>query len=387
MEIHKINFNKSLCPQGFNNLDKTTEINKIAFDVLTHIENSSKITKSSTTKVASIQNINMPKEPVSVYLAALGFGYIDEKIKKSPSLTNHLLLEREKINIKNVTQQPSLSTSDYAKSFSCTSKLNSSEQIQSELNDKRFLFKESSLNLNQNLNIIRKKQDQQAKQIRNISLKFLKPPPPPPAGDITITQESDVQAPAAPPLHVTQKSPHVINPIPLLISDNSPELPAPIGPRNIVIPGKVIPPPPRKVIVERLPQLPPKPQDIIVERWLGYQRRVRNVRFIPAPPIIPAPAPKNVLIQWDSPDVEVRQAFHFLGVQVTCPVQYAATHGASLRDASQLPAEVARFQTPAGEVLACNSNSNLIPQLVGAVQSLRLINLACNGLSEYSSQC
>jgi hypothetical protein len=132
--------------------------------------------------------------------------------------------------------------------------------------------------------------------------------------------------------------------------------------------------------------MPAKPQDIIVERWLGYQRRTRNVNFRPAPALIPAPAPKNVLIQWDSPDVDVRQAFHFLGVQTVCPVAYAAQHGASLADASQLPREVAQFATPAGETLAVNSNSDMIPALTGAVASLRLINLACNGLAEYAPQ-
>ena len=93
-----------------------------------------------------------------------------------------------------------------------------------------------------------------------------------------------------------------------------------------------------------------------------------------------------MLIQWDSPDVDVRQAFHFLGVQVTDPVAYAATFGATLADASQLPREVAQFATPVGETLAVNSNSDMIPALVGAVPALRFINLACNGLAEYAPQ-
>jgi hypothetical protein len=214
----------------------------------------------------------------------------------------------------------------------------------------------------------------------------LKPPLPSQPGDITIVQEADVQAPPAPPLHITQKPALPLTPAPLIVRERPPKPPAPIAPRNITIPGKVIPPPPRKVIVERLPQIPAKPQDIIVERWLGYQRRVRKVNFIPAAPIVLAPAPKNVLIQWDSPDVDVRQAFHFLGVQIVDPVAYAATFGATLADASQLPREVAQFPTPPGETLAVNSNSDMIPALVGAVGSLNLINLACNGLSEYAPQ-
>ena len=214
----------------------------------------------------------------------------------------------------------------------------------------------------------------------------MKPPLPIQPGEITIVQEADVQAPPAPPLHITQKPALPLTPAPLLVRERPPKPPAPIAPRNIVIPGKVIPPPPRKVIVERLPHIPPKPQDIIVERWLGYQRRVRNVKFVPALPLIPIPAPKNVLIQWDSPDVDVKQAFHFLGIQEADPVAYATTFGATLADASQLPREVAQFATPIGETLAVNSNSDMIPALVGDVPSLRLINLACNGLSEYAPQ-
>jgi len=234
--------------------------------------------------------------------------------------------------------------------------------------------------------LIRRKPAARVQHIQNVSLKFLKPPLPAQPGDITITQEPDVQSPPAPPLHITQKPPLPITPAPIIVRERPPKPPTPIAPRAIVIPGKVIPPPPRKVIVERLPQLPPKPRDIIVERWLGYQRRTRRVNFVPAPALIPHPAPKNVLIQWDSPDVDVRQAFHFLGVQIVCPVQYAATYGATLVDASQLPREVAHFATPAGETLAVNSNSDMIPALTGAVASLRLINLACNGLAEYAPQ-
>ena len=243
-----------------------------------------------------------------------------------------------------------------------------------------------TLNVDPNPILIRKKPAARVQHIQNVSLKFLKPPAPQQPGDITIVQEPDVQAPPAAPLHITQKPPLPLTPAPILVRERPPKPPTPIAPRNIVIPGRVIPPPPRKVIVERLPQMPAKPQDIIVERWLGYQRRTRNVNFRPAPALIPAPAPKNVLIQWDSPDVDVRQAFHFLGVQTVCPVAYAAQHGASLADASQLPREVAQFATPAGETLAVNSNSDMIPALTGAVASLRLINLACNGLAEYAPQ-
>ena len=247
-------------------------------------------------------------------------------------------------------------------------------------------IEQHQLNVDPNPVLIKKKPAERLQYVQNVSLKFLRPPPPQQPGDITIVQESDVQAPAAPALHVTQKPALPLTPAPLVVRERPPRPPAPIAPRHITIPGKVVPPPPRKVIVERLPQIPAKPQDIIIERWLAYQRRTRNVHFQPAPALIPAPAPKNVLIQWDSPDVDVRQQFNFLGVQQADPAAYVATHGASLADASQLPREVAHFATPAGETLAVNSNSDELPALVGDVKALSLINLNCNGLSQYSAQ-
>lgn len=154
------------------------------------------------------------------------------------------------------------------------------------------------LNVDPSPTLIRKKPTRRLEYIQNISLRFLRPPHPPKPGDINIVQEADVQAQPAPPLHITQKPPLPKDLPPLIFRERPPKPPASIEPRTIVIPGKIIPPPPRKVIVERLPSLPQKPQDIIIERWLGYKRRIRNVQFKPAPALVTAPAPKNVLIKW-----------------------------------------------------------------------------------------
>jgi hypothetical protein len=135
-----------------------------------------------------------------------------------------------------------------------------------------------------------------------------------------------------------------------------------------------------------LPQLPPKPQDIIIERWLGYTRRTRNVQFKPAPPIKPAPPPKNILIQWDSPSVSVSQNFNYLGVQIVDPKLYELKYGKNLCDASELPKEADHFKTPPGQVLAVKSNSNETPELIGDVLALKYIDLKCNGLNEYATQ-
>ena len=243
-----------------------------------------------------------------------------------------------------------------------------------------------TLNVDSNPTVIRKKAEGRINLVQNVSLKFLKPPMPEQPGDIMITQEPDVQAPPAPPLVIRQKPDEPINPQPVVVRERPPVPPQPIGPKHITIPGKVLPPPARQVITERLAPQPAKPQDIIIERWLGYARRSRNVVFQPAAPIHVAQGEKNVLIEWEAPDVDMRQEFKFLGVQEADPRSYAATHGATLVDASRLPREAAHFETPAGAILAVNSNPNETPLLRGAVAALRNVDLHCHGLTEYSSQ-
>ena len=58
---------------------------------------------------------------------------------------------------------------------------------------------------------------------------------------------------------------------------------------------KQLPPPPRKVVIERLPPLPSKPQPLIVERWLPYRPSCkRRVIFQTAPPDPVVIKPRNV---------------------------------------------------------------------------------------------
>jgi hypothetical protein len=58
-----------------------------------------------------------------------------------------------------------------------------------------------------------------------------------------------------------------------------------------------LPPPPRKVIIERLAPLPAKPQSVIIERWLPYNDKLkRKVIFQRAPADSVILKPKNVII-------------------------------------------------------------------------------------------
>ena len=232
----------------------------------------------------------------------------------------------------------------------------------------------SQYQLNQDPNpiIIRRKPAQPVRYQQNVSVKFLKPPPLPPAGDIVVRQERDVQAPAAPPHHIVQRPPAPVKPAPQIIRERPPLAPPPIAPEFHSIPGRVIPPPPRKVIVEQFPTLPTPPQDVIVERWLEYPERLRRVVYQPAPPLVPAPAPKNLHIIWDTPAVSIHKEFRNLGIVVASPSQYAAQHGASLVHPSQIPAYAQSVRPPNGELLAVESAPKP-GRLVGAVHALNLV--------------
>ena len=229
-------------------------------------------------------------------------------------------------------------------------------------------------NVDPNPVVIRKKPAAPVNYTQQVSVKFLQPPPPQQPGDIVITQQKDVQAAPVAPRLIRQRPPLPVKPAPLVVRERPPLAPAPIAPEHHVIPGKVVPPPPRKVIIERLPQLPQPPQDIIVERWLEYGPRARRVVFHPAPRLIPAPAPKNVLIQWDSPNVALNRQFRNLGISPANPAQYVAAFGASLVHPSAIPA-LAQGIKPVGAVLAAESLPKPV-RLVGDVAALSLINRA-----------
>lgn len=242
----------------------------------------------------------------------------------------------------------------------------------------------NQVRLNQDCNptLIQKKPAQTIQQIQNVNLTLLKPPALPQPGDITIIQEQDRQLAPVPALHRIERplSPPCLSPVNL--RERPPRVPQQIPSKNILIPGKVLSPPDRQVIVERLPQQPSKPRDINIERWLGYQRRTRNVVFRPAVPLIPLPNPKNVIIQWSPADVEVRKQYINAGVVRANPDNYCFNS-----ESCQLRGEP--FNVPCGEVLAAHQDqccNNDLPLLVGDVAALRGLDLNCHGLSEYANQ-
>jgi len=167
-----------------------------------------------------------------------------------------------------------------------------------------------------NPQIITKKVQQQIEYVQELAIRYLRPPTPPAPGEIIITQEPNIATGPAPPLIIRQAAARAETPEPLVIREAPPAPPKPIGQKRVVISGKRIPPPPRKVVIERLAALPSRPQNFIIERWLPYAENKRRVIFNKPTKPDPIPVnPRNVVVQWEAPEVIIRQE---VSTQKTC---------------------------------------------------------------------
>ena len=155
--------------------------------------------------------------------------------------------------------------------------------------------------------IITKKVSQQLEYVQELAYRYLQPPTPPLPGEIIIRQEANTITPPAPPLIIRQQPPRPGTPEPLVIREAPPQPPPAVGRKIITISGTQLPPPPRKVIIERLAPIPSKPQAVVIERWLPYTKPKRRVIFQSAPQDPVVVKPKNIIVQWDAPNVVIKQ--------------------------------------------------------------------------------
>ena len=138
---------------------------------------------------------------------------------------------------------------------------------------------EYRINEDQNPQIITKRVEHILEYVQELAIRYLRPPTPPAPGEIIITQEADYKTGPAPPLIIRQLAARPNTPEPLVVREAPPEPPRAVGTKRITISGKRLPPPPRKVVIERLAALPTKPQNVIIERWLPYAEQKRRVIF------------------------------------------------------------------------------------------------------------
>ena len=83
--------------------------------------------------------------------------------------------------------------------------------------------------------------------------------------------------------------------------------------------------------------LPPRPQDIIVEKWLPYRPQKRRVVFQRAAAVQSIAVPRNLIIEWEAPDVEIINQCKDLGVVDADPEDYRRRFGADLKQSHDLP--------------------------------------------------
>ena len=240
--------------------------------------------------------------------------------------------------------------------------------------------------INEDLNpeVIRKRTEQRLVYEQEVAVRYLRPPTPPPPGEILIRQEKNIPTLPAPPLVIRQVPPRPETPAPLVVREAPPRPPAAIGQKVITISGKRLPPPPRKVVIERLAPLPTKPQAIMVERWLPYSQTKRKVIFqknTVADPVIAMP--KNIIVQWEAPEVQVTKTYKDLGIVRANPVEYVERYGTSLVTHIELPQIVREIRAPTGFTYAAEYIAPSVYDLEGDIEALRLIDLDQEGLAEY----
>jgi hypothetical protein len=142
--------------------------------------------------------------------------------------------------------------------------------------------------------------------------------------------------------------------------------------------------------VERLAPLPVKPRSVIIERWLPYpqvKRRVILNHVNQNGTGLKVKPPKNVIIQWEPPEVKVTTKYTYLGVIKADPRKYQEMYGPSLVQAKEMPDFVKKIPAPEGVRLAADcvgpSTSADHHQLEGDLHSLKYVDLEAEGLAQY----
>lgn len=243
------------------------------------------------------------------------------------------------------------------------------------------------INEDRNPQIITKKLTKQTEYIQELCIQYLRPPTPPAPGELIINQENDIPTPPAPPLILRQQPLRAATPEPLILREAPPKPPTPVGRVKITISGKRLPPPPRKVVIERLMPLPEKPQNVIIERWLPYKPVKRRVIFNKSS--APEPVmykPNNVIVQWEAPEVIIKQETKYLGIVRANPNEYVSKYGKDLTSTNKLPDFVKNIETPKNIKLAADVKPNQVHELVGDLEGLKYINLEKEGLTNYREQ-
>jgi hypothetical protein len=274
------------------------------------------------------------------------------------------------------------------------------------------------INDDSNPEVIRKRLDK-VRYTQEVAVRYLNPPQPPKPGDLVIVERQS-QIPPAPPVVLRQEACQPKTPPPQVYREAPPRRPAQIPQQVVEVEGTPVPPPARRVVLEKLTSLPPKPQNVLIEKWLPYKPQKRRVVYQRSCRQVP-PNPRNLVIEWEAPDVEVEKVCRELGVVNADPEEYVRRYGNELRQPNQIPdlcpssppqqpepcpcQEPAPLPTPT-PCNVCNqqqavsysvaapaqisraqlsraASTGPLPELEGDVDALRRVNLEQYGLSGF----
>jgi len=211
-----------------------------------------------------------------------------------------------------------------------------------------------------------------------------------------------------------------------VIREAPPEPPVHIERKIVTIKGNsALDAPPRKVIIEKLPQLPAKPQPVIIERWLPYKEQKRRVIFQGtnqlSQPLTTQQTRilcncackckcqqckqelhctccmkevqtavqtgqitnvRNTIIQWSTPNPVIKKDIKYLGVVNADPREYAQKYGNQLKRSNELPSFVVELENNNG-FRKYQREQGTAYELEGDIEALKYLDLDREGLQMY----
>lgn len=246
--------------------------------------------------------------------------------------------------------------------------------------------------INQDANpIIVKKRQSVSEPVQEISFRYLKPTRLADAGDLILKEDDPVYLPPAPPIILRQISKHNG---PRIIREKPPNPPKPVPVQTITIPGKILEPPKRQIIIERVYENS-APQEIILERWLSYPKQKRNIVFQPCQndDMTSIKAPDNIIIDWEFDEFskeltdssENKQQNIEYSVQTVDPNEYENKYVNELLDSNRFSDLISQYEIPQGETLAADLNEDEEKRfiLTGSIEALNLIDKNRDDFNKY----
>lgn len=207
--------------------------------------------------------------------------------------------------------------------------------------------------------------------------------------ELNIIKEADIHVKPAPPIIIRQNKSRPKTPEPISIREAPPQYSSSLLNKTVTYKGKVLDPPQRRVVIERMPNLPAKPAKLTVDRWLPSKKQELKVT-VHKQPEQTYQMPRNLIVQWEAePNPIIRREVTFLGTEVADPIEYERKYSSSFVQSQNLPDFVKEVKPPAGLVLASDSVDKKNYELVGDVEEfaelarMNLVDLEKEGLGQF----